>query len=696
MRAHNSFIVSRIRESMESGVNTKPEVDDLDTTAELPQLDLAAAAEAFEAGNRNDESGRTDTWRAISSQVGEAGHDGWDLADELITVRDTIQSLQTQLTALQTAHADLGKRHDVLQADHGKLLLSTEEIAKDRERLAEERLLLLESNQQLRDQSALYRSETEGKLAVRDAEAVQHRQQIADLQSQSDKAHAESQATAASLQQRLDESSGLLTAEKNRVDELRIAVDGLQSAKEQQQDAAAKLAQSLALASIEKGVLQEAIGRRDQYIQQLQQSQHELERALSIANAAGEDLQDDVAEARQQHAAVLKSLEELQRQLASSEQRVTDLAGKTAAQEAHSQALEHERNSLRGVLEAERQSSRRIEQEAQQQREQLEKLSLQVSTGEAANAELNRQLGELKSAAAKTEHLLGEQQRELRAAAETASALREQQTQLVTELQAARQELEKTATALREEQQSSERLLADTETLRNRNAELERITQERDKFILEQSTELEQLQRTSQLLTDKTQVLEEDKQRQAQSIAALEAQLAEVRAGFGSQGEALQKLRQELSTKNAERLASAKQVSELQQQLKQSAEALNAIRVDIRKVARPAERRDAETLLRTLARIDDDSVVHLLNKNVMSVGRAADNDIQIHSDAISRHHANLRISREAVIVEDLGSTNGCYVNGRRVKRYLLKDGDKFEMGNIAFKFAVRPSQSSAS
>jgi pSer/pThr/pTyr-binding forkhead associated (FHA) protein len=50
------------------------------------------------------------------------------------------------------------------------------------------------------------------------------------------------------------------------------------------------------------------------------------------------------------------------------------------------------------------------------------------------------------------------------------------------------------------------------------------------------------------------------------------------------------------------------------------------------------------------------------------------------------------VGRDVVIVEDLDSTNGCYLNGKRVKRQLLKDGDRLEIGTIQFRFAERAVQ----
>jgi len=62
------------------------------------------------------------------------------------------------------------------------------------------------------------------------------------------------------------------------------------------------------------------------------------------------------------------------------------------------------------------------------------------------------------------------------------------------------------------------------------------------------------------------------------------------------------------------------------------------------------------------------------------IGRTPDNDLQIRSKFISRHHAQIVSDAEQSVVEDLNSTNGVYVKAKRVKHYELKDGDVIQLG----------------
>ena len=56
----------------------------------------------------------------------------------------------------------------------------------------------------------------------------------------------------------------------------------------------------------------------------------------------------------------------------------------------------------------------------------------------------------------------------------------------------------------------------------------------------------------------------------------------------------------------------------------------------------------------------------------MTIGRAADCDISIPAEEISRHHAKLQVMPDGVAVEDLGSANGTFINGKRVHQGMLK------------------------
>jgi CRP-like cAMP-binding protein len=67
-----------------------------------------------------------------------------------------------------------------------------------------------------------------------------------------------------------------------------------------------------------------------------------------------------------------------------------------------------------------------------------------------------------------------------------------------------------------------------------------------------------------------------------------------------------------------------------------------------------------------------------------TIGRGADNTITVPDPKVSRHHAKLSFQDRTWIVEDLGSANGITVEGKRIEKLVLKTGDTFKLGEIAF------------
>jgi pSer/pThr/pTyr-binding forkhead associated (FHA) protein len=66
------------------------------------------------------------------------------------------------------------------------------------------------------------------------------------------------------------------------------------------------------------------------------------------------------------------------------------------------------------------------------------------------------------------------------------------------------------------------------------------------------------------------------------------------------------------------------------------------------------------------------------------IGRQSECEISIPSEEVSRRHAELRVTPDGVMVEDMGSSNGTYVNDRRITRQLMKAGDELRLDTIRF------------
>jgi chromosome segregation ATPase len=98
----------------------------------------------------------------------------------------------------------------------------------------------------------------------------------------------------------------------------------------------------------------------------------------------------------------------------------------------------------------------------------------------------------------------------------------------------------------------------------------------------------------------------------------------------------------------------------------------------------------AEEQIHLLVRTEGDTgILHLLGRRT-TIGRTPDNDLRIDAEFISRHHAVALRSGAKTLIEDLNSTNGTYVNGERITRRTLKDGDMVILGKTEFRFTIKP------
>jgi Protein of unknown function (DUF3662)/FHA domain len=75
-----------------------------------------------------------------------------------------------------------------------------------------------------------------------------------------------------------------------------------------------------------------------------------------------------------------------------------------------------------------------------------------------------------------------------------------------------------------------------------------------------------------------------------------------------------------------------------------------------------------------------------LTTPVTMLGRGTDCDLRLVDPGVSRHHAELRVEDGEVVLVDLGSTNGTFVNGQPVRRVVLTDGTRVTLGRTTLVF----------
>ena len=86
-----------------------------------------------------------------------------------------------------------------------------------------------------------------------------------------------------------------------------------------------------------------------------------------------------------------------------------------------------------------------------------------------------------------------------------------------------------------------------------------------------------------------------------------------------------------------------------------------------------------------------------LDRETVTIGRLNENDIHIDNLAVSSKHAKVRTILSDSFIEDLGSTNGTYINGKKIAKHALQDGEviaigKHELRYIGDKGATGPSE----
>jgi pSer/pThr/pTyr-binding forkhead associated (FHA) protein len=94
---------------------------------------------------------------------------------------------------------------------------------------------------------------------------------------------------------------------------------------------------------------------------------------------------------------------------------------------------------------------------------------------------------------------------------------------------------------------------------------------------------------------------------------------------------------------------------------------------------------DLESIVGLLIRDKaDQSVITVLRHGNITLGRAPDNDLRFDNPTISAHHARIYTYLTASYIEDLNSTNGTFVDGKRIQKHVLKPGNVIKLGTCEF------------
>lgn len=87
---------------------------------------------------------------------------------------------------------------------------------------------------------------------------------------------------------------------------------------------------------------------------------------------------------------------------------------------------------------------------------------------------------------------------------------------------------------------------------------------------------------------------------------------------------------------------------------------------------------------------------HCFDKLSVMIGRGAGNDICLSSQGVSRYHARISVEKQQLVVQDLDSTNGTFVNSRKVGHAILTEGDLVTIGQHCLKVCLRSPEDEVS
>lgn len=82
-----------------------------------------------------------------------------------------------------------------------------------------------------------------------------------------------------------------------------------------------------------------------------------------------------------------------------------------------------------------------------------------------------------------------------------------------------------------------------------------------------------------------------------------------------------------------------------------------------------------------ILKLDEDSIEKIeLIAGEYRIGRSEDNDISILNPTVSSHHAKIFTYLNSAYIEDLNSSNGTWINGKRVQKHTIHPGDEIKLG----------------
>lgn len=257
---------------------------------------------------------------------------------------------------------------------------------------------------------------------------------------------------------------------------------------------------------------------------------------------------------------------------------------------------------------------------------------------------------------------------------EQVSDLQESNKELSRELERSRKQLQKSKKKLAKAQETEQALLINLKKL-NRSDSSNRV-------IADQGDAIAELQSNNQKLTETISSLEEELERARQETTLVEARLSDAANDNERLSVTLRSESNHIDDNDVQLAASQRTSADVAQKTPE---------MESKEGRAPAEQIEGRWML--VSQNDGLPESHVLSNGVVVIGNSRDCDIQIQSQFISRHHAQLVNTNKGCVLGDLNSTNGTFVNSRRINKRVLRAGDLVTIGKHRFRFEERSGTS---
>jgi chromosome segregation ATPase len=427
-----------------------------------------------------------------------------------------------------------------------------------------------------------------------------------------------------------------------------------------------------------------------------------LERSLSAEKASSAELARRFAAKLTEHDKLMASIEqrsrtideitgvrdELDQRLRRELENSTNLKAKLATSEEtmaanHALLLEHERALADG------------EQKQAELSAQIEQLRNALQVAEASAQDAHREVTVAAKARGDQERRRIELEEQLRDAATRYDAIVSERDAAHAQIRALSEERDALLPAgseLATRTAELERTLAAVAKLREELASAQTDAQASEQLAQERADEMVSMREQLEEFVGIVRRLEDDLQAQDQVVEGLRVQLQTAHEECSIMSDQREKARARSKQLTQEIFRRDHTIEALQADLAVHSEALAAIRRDVNRIGEKTAPLAAEEGEWVLEPLEHHGEILRLTGSMLTVGRGAESDIALPSKMISRNHARLLIGPTGIIVEDAGSTNGCFVNGEQVKQHLMHDNDVLELGDLRYRLRLRPAR----